>query len=93
MNIWTGESNSRLLEWLCSQAKKVQRLGSVCTGAFVLAEAGLLWTVERRPRTVFHWEAQGGLSEYTSGPRPDLHSRWKVVTPAGVAAGIDLCLC
>ncbi len=92
MNIWTGESNSRLLQWLRKQAKTVRRLGSVCTGAFVLAQAGLL--DGRRATT--HWCFTGKLKEdypkITVDPDPIFIRDGKVVTAAGVAAGIDLCL-
>lgn len=59
ISIWTGDSNPRLLQWLRQQSKKVRRLGSVCTGAFVLAEAGLL--DGRRATT--HWCFTGKLKE------------------------------
>jgi transcriptional regulator GlxA family with amidase domain len=92
LNIWTGESNPRLLQWLRQQSKKVRRLGSVCTGAFVLAEAGLL--DGRRATT--HWCFTGKLKEdypkVIVDPDPIFIRDGKVVTAAGVAAGIDLCL-
>jgi transcriptional regulator GlxA family with amidase domain len=92
LNIWTGESNPRLLRWLCQQSKKVRRLGSVCTGAFVLAEAGLL---DGRKATT-HWCFTGKLKEdypkIQVDPDPIFIRDGKIVTAAGVAAGIDLCL-
>ena len=92
LNIWTGESNPRLLQWLRQQSKKVRRLGSVCTGAFVLAEAGLLDGL----RATTHWCFTGKLKEdypkVIVDPDPIFIRDGKVVTAAGVAAGIDLCL-
>jgi transcriptional regulator GlxA family with amidase domain len=92
MNIWTGESNPRLLQWLRQQAKKVRRLGSVCTGAFVIAEAGLL----NGRRATTHWCFTGKLKEdypqIIVDPDPIFIRDGKVVTAAGVASGIDLCL-
>src|SRR6202007_2906485 len=41
----------RVLEWLRKMSRGVRRLGSVCTGAFLLAEAGLL---DGRTATT-HW--------------------------------------
>lgn len=90
VNIWTGDSNPRLLQWLRKQSKDVRRLGSVCTGAFVLAEAGLL--DGRRATT--HWCFTGKLKEdypkITVDPDPIFIRDGKIVTAAGVAAGIDL---
>lgn len=92
ISIWTGESHPRLLGWLRQQSKKVRRLGSVCTGAFVLAQAGLL--DGRRATT--HWCFTGKLKEdypkIVVDPDPIFIRDGKVVTAAGVAAGIDLCL-
>jgi transcriptional regulator GlxA family with amidase domain len=91
ISIWTGESNPRLLRWR-EQSTKVRRLGSVCTGAFVLAQAGLL--DGRRATT--HWCFTGKLKEdypkIVVDPDPIFIRDGKIVTAAGVAAGIDLCL-
>lgn len=92
ISIWTGESNPRLQQWLRQQSKRVRRLGSVCTGAFVLAQAGLL--DGRRATT--HWCFTGKLKEdypkIIVDPDPIFIRDGKIVTAAGVAAGIDLCL-
>ena len=92
ISVWTGESNPRLLQWLRQQSNSVRRLGSVCTGAFVLAKAGLL--DGRRATT--HWCFTGKLKEdypkVIVDPDPIFIRDGKVVTAAGVAAGIDLCL-
>jgi putative intracellular protease/amidase len=40
-------SNRRLLDWLAVDAPKARRTASVCAGAFLLAEAGLLSAIER----------------------------------------------
>jgi AraC family transcriptional activator FtrA len=68
------------------------RVLSICTGAFVLAHAGLL--DGRRATT--HWDAAARLArEY---PRIDVDpsvlyiDEGSVLTSAGVAAGLDLCL-
>jgi transcriptional regulator GlxA family with amidase domain len=69
------------------------RIASVCTGAFALAAAGLL--DGRRATT--HWRHAGELARMH--PRVTVtanvlyvHDEPDVVTSAGVAAGIDLCL-
>jgi transcriptional regulator GlxA family with amidase domain len=81
-----------LIRWLARQPRQVRRLASVCTGAFFLAEAGLL--DGRRATT--HWAACGELARLY--PRvlvePDrLYVReGSIYTAAGVTAGLDLSL-
>lgn len=78
--------------WLRRRAPSIRRIGSVCTGAFFLGEAGLL--AGRRVTT--HWEDADLLaSRYaTAVVEPDrIHVRdGPLCTSAGVTAGIDLAL-
>src|SRR4051812_48298879 len=82
----------QLQDWLRRQSRVVRRYGSVCTGAFVLAAAGLL---DGR-RVVTHWNVAERLAAAYPGTRvePDaIHVRdGKLVTSAGVTAGMDLAL-
>jgi transcriptional regulator GlxA family with amidase domain len=68
------------------------RVASICTGAFVLAEAGLL--DGRRATT--HWAHADRLARRYPAVTVDPEVLWvdegDVLTSAGVAAGIDLCL-
>jgi AraC family transcriptional regulator, transcriptional activator FtrA len=68
------------------------RVASLCTGAFVLAEAGLL--DGRRATT--HWAHTALLRERYPAVRVDPHVLYidegDVLTSAGKAAGMDLCL-
>ena len=68
------------------------RIASVCTGAFVLAAAGLL--DGRRATT--HWNDAARLAALHPAidvdPRVLYVDEGRVLTSAGVAAGIDLCL-
>lgn len=81
-----------LVQWVARIAPRARRVGSICTGAFILARAGLL--DGRRATT--HWAKAERLAKrfpevlveadciYTKdGP---------VYTSAGVTAGIDLAL-
>lgn len=78
--------------WLQAQAPRVRRLGSVCTGAFVLAAGGFL---DGR-RVTTHWQRCAELAAAYPRVRiePDAIFRrdGKVVTSAGITAGIDLAL-
>jgi len=81
-----------LLQWLRAIAPQVRRLGSICTGAFVLAAAGLL---DGRSATT-HWQDCERLAREYPGTRvePDrIYVRdGNIYTSAGVTAGIDLAL-
>ena len=65
---------------------------SICTGAFVLAAAGLL---DDRTATT-HWEYADRLTELYPGVRIDAGVLFTddgdVLTSAGLSAGVDLCL-
>ncbi|MFJ6697239.1 GlxA family transcriptional regulator [Streptomyces sp. NPDC091272] len=68
------------------------RLASICTGSFVLAAAGLL---DGRPATT-HWHWARRLQDLFPSVRVDPEVLYvddgDVLTSAGVAAGIDLCV-
>ncbi|HVW42297.1 MAG TPA: helix-turn-helix domain-containing protein [Amycolatopsis sp.] len=68
------------------------RIASVCSGAFVLAAAGLL---DGRPATT-HWRSAAELRDLYPAVRVEENVLYTdsgdVLTSAGVAAGIDLCL-
>jgi transcriptional regulator GlxA family with amidase domain len=80
------------LEWIVSTSKRARRTASVCTGAFLLAAAGLL--DGRRATT--HWTAATELAlRYPSvrvDPEPIFLRDGPVWTSAGVTAGMDLAL-
>ncbi|MEV6999671.1 DJ-1/PfpI family protein [Streptomyces sp. NPDC093982] len=81
-----------LLSAAAALAERAPRVASVCTGAFVLAELGLL--DGRRATT--HWRHAKTLAHRHPGVHvePDaLHIRdGRYVTSAGISAGIDLAL-
>lgn len=82
----------KLLQWVRKQATRSRRLASVCTGAFLLAEAGLL---DGR-RVVTHWvhcdELARRYPTLRVEPDPIFIREGDVWTSAGVTAGIDLAL-
>lgn len=86
------EPSTEVLDALRSVAKGGARVVSVCTGAFVLAAAGLL----HGRRATTHWrDAAELISRYpTVDVDPDVLyiADGSVMTSAGIAAGIDLCV-
>jgi transcriptional regulator GlxA family with amidase domain len=81
-----------LLDWLRRTAPATRRFGSVCSGAFLLAAAGLL----NGRRVTTHWAVARQLAERHPRVQVDedaIHVRdGKVRTAAGVTAGLDLAL-
>jgi transcriptional regulator GlxA family with amidase domain len=80
------------LEALRAAARRGARVASICTGAFVLAAAGL---VDGR-RAATHWAYASRLAEQFPAVDVDPDVLYvddgDMLTSAGVAAGIDLCL-
>ncbi len=81
-----------LLAWLRRIAKRVRRLGSVCSGTFLLAQAGLL----RGRRATTHWQVCRELArrypEIRVEEDPIFVRDGSIYTSAGVTAGMDLAL-
>ncbi|MDX5378989.1 MAG: GlxA family transcriptional regulator [Halomonas sp.] len=90
--VMAQQQRSELLDALRHQARQVRRLGSICTGAFLLAEAGLL---NKRQATT-HWRHCDRLARDYPKVRvvPDALyvESGGCFTSAGVTAGIDLAL-
>jgi transcriptional regulator GlxA family with amidase domain len=90
-----GARNTRDREmsaWLRGVAKSAHRLGSLCVGAYLLAEAGLL---DGRRATV-HWKYARELALRFPRVSVDANPIWlqdgNLYTSAGISAGIDLAL-
>jgi transcriptional regulator GlxA family with amidase domain len=85
-------ADPHLLDWVHTTAANARRTASVCTGAFVLASAGLL--DGRRATT--HWSAAEELAARHPAvevdPEPIFLRDGSIWTSAGVTAGMDLAL-
>lgn len=84
--------NPALVRWIGTRAAAARRVASVCSGAFLLAAAGLL---DGR-RAVTHWQRCAEFArrfpEVRLEPDPIFIRDGNVWTSAGVTAGIDLAL-
>jgi transcriptional regulator GlxA family with amidase domain len=84
--------NPILVDWVRQRATRARRIASVCTGAFLLAAAGLL--DGRRAAT--HWKYCARLAQRYPAvrvePDPIYVCDGPIWTSAGVTAGIDLAL-
>jgi transcriptional regulator GlxA family with amidase domain len=87
-----AEEHPWLIDWIAEAAGRSRRVASVCTGAFLLAKAGLL--DGRRATT--HWAHCSELAwrypSVTVEPDRIFVRDGTVATSAGVTAGIDLAL-
>jgi len=87
-----GLKDEDVLGWLRSMSKRVRRLGSICTGAFLLAEVGLL--DGRRATT--HWRYCDAFErrypKVMLDPDPIFVRDGNIYTSAGVTAGMDMSL-
>lgn len=81
-----------VLDWLQRTARRAGLTASVCTGSFLLAQAGLL---RGKPVTT-HWEDVADLRQRFPTLEVREQVRWvnagEVVSSAGIAAGIDMSL-
>jgi transcriptional regulator GlxA family with amidase domain len=81
-----------LSAWLQKMSGEVRRLGAVCVGAFLLAEAGLL----NGRRATAHWRFGRELATRYPEVRVEHDPLWvkdgNIYTCAGISAGIDLAL-
>ena len=93
VGVHTGEMKKPLvLKWITEVSKKAKFIASVCTGAFLLAEAGVL----SNHTVTTHWEDIPDLRK--SYPKLEVleNQRWvdegNIITSGGISAGIDMSL-
>ena len=83
---------TEVIDLIRKTAEKTRITGSVCTGAFLLAEAGLLDGLE----VTTHWEDISDLYRNYKKLLIREGTRWiekgKLITAAGISAGVDMSL-
>lgn len=84
--------NALLMDWILATSKESEISFSVCSGARVLAKLGLLDNME----FATHHLVIDDVLSHTSGARINTQKRFvdngKIMTSAGISAGIDLAL-
>jgi transcriptional regulator GlxA family with amidase domain len=92
LDMTSALANASTLAWLRCAARRARRVASVCAGAFLLAEAGLL---EGR-RATTHWQFSDSLAHRYPSVKVDADLIYMndgpIWSSAGVSTGIDLCL-
>lgn len=87
-----GAVSPEAVAWVRSVARETRRVGSVCTGALLLAEAGLL----DGKKATTHWKYCEMLAtrypDIDVNPDPIFVRDGNIYTSAGVTAGMDLSL-
>lgn len=86
------QENPVVLDWLRQQSAAAELTTSVCTGAFLLGAAGLLDGL----RSTSHWSTIERLRQFVPGATvlddERVVDQGKIITSAGVSAGIDMAL-
>lgn len=88
-NVKPQLDDKRTLDWVRDIDATTRWTTSVCTGAMILGAAGLL----QGKRATTHWAALQSLTKFGATPANERVVRdSKVITAAGVSAGIDMAL-
>ena len=81
-----------LIEWIKTSAHRATLTASICTGAFLLAKAGLL----DGKKATTHWEDIDELASMFPSLHVKASQRWvdegNIITSGGISAGIDMSL-
>lgn len=84
--------NARLIRWIREQAGRVRTVTSVCTGSFLLGQAGLLDGL----RATTHWRSLDRMAQAFPSVRVEREQHvvdeGAILTSAGISAGIDMAL-
>jgi len=88
-NATTLRKYPEILEWVQSIHSKTKWTTSVCTGSLILGAAGILSGV----KATTHWAAIDRLKRWGAEPVQErIVESGKIITAAGVSAGIDMAL-
>ncbi|MEO0398134.1 MAG: DJ-1/PfpI family protein [Pseudomonadota bacterium] len=81
--------DNETMDFMADRGARAKHVTSVCTGSLILGQAGLL----KGKRATSHWSARHLLSEFDATPVNErVVTDGKVVTGAGVSAGLDFAL-
>lgn len=84
--------SKKLIAWIAAHRRAARRIGSICSGAFLLAAAGIL----DGKRATTHWEGAKKLKELFPATHVDADAIYvvdgRIWTSAGVTTGIDMAL-
>jgi len=91
--VHTGEmQKSRVINWIAAQAETAILVASVCTGAFLLAQANVI----THHKVTTHWEDITALKNQFCHLQVVEHVSWvedgNIITSGGISAGIDMSL-
>lgn len=83
-------NNEKVIEWIKEQSGKVELIASVCTGAFLLAEAGIL----DGKRATTHWMDIDRLEREFPNVKVERNCKFidegSIITSGGISAGINM---
>jgi transcriptional regulator GlxA family with amidase domain len=81
--------DTKLVNWVADRGRRAKLVASVCTGSMILGQAGLL----RGKRATTHWAVLEALRKHGATPTTArIVEDGKIITAAGVSAGIDMAL-
>jgi len=83
-------NNGTVIQWIKNQKNKVELIASVCTGAFLLAKAGLL----NDKRATTHWMDIDRLEREFPNVKMERNCKFidegSIITSGGISAGINM---